>query len=183
MPAAPYAITLPCASARGLATSANIPQWGDRSERSSRGTRSPRHHQSPQNNRPRCRGQWSHWFPGRQLCHHSPSHSQSHSPSHSPSCSVSLHQLDPSCHQHTPFWYSQDSLEIIPADSVETSTYPKCSLLTERASSSQVSFYTSLQLPTKNSTKLMTVKIDPGAQVIIIPWAGIRSLPPKSQCD
>ena len=99
----------------------------------------------------------------RQSCHHSPSHSKSCNTSCSPSCSASSHWPDQFCHQHTPFWYSQDSLKIIPAGSVETSTQLKGSLLTERASNTQVSFYTRLQLPMKNGTKLITMNINPGA--------------------
>ena len=71
-----------------------------------------------------------------------------------------------------PFWYSQDSLEVIPAaqtSNVEASQHPKGSLLTERASGSKVLFYTHLQLPMKNGTKMMTTEIDPGAQVNTIP--------------
>ena len=157
----------------------NTPQQGDRNGRSSRSTRRPRNHQSPQNNRSRGRGQCSSWSLGRQSCHHSPSHSQSHSPSHISSCTASPHQLDWSCCWCTPFQYSQDSLEIISADSVETWTHPEGSLLTERASNSQVLFYTRLQLPRKNGTKLMTVKIDPGAQVNTIPLSRYQKLFPK----
>ena len=91
----------------------------------------------------------------------------------------SPHWLDQSCCQYTAFWYSQDSFKIIPADSVETSSQPEGSVLTERASNGQVSFYTRLQVFMKNGKKLMTMKIDPGAQVSTIPWAGIGSFYPQ----
>ena len=98
----------------------------------------------------------------------------------SPSHSASPHQLDLYCCWCTPFWYSQDSLEVIPADIVKTSSHPKGSLLTETVSDRQVSFYTRLQLPTKNGMKLMTIKIDPGAQVDTIPLSRYQKLlPPK----
>ena len=104
---------------------------------------------------------------------------QSSSPSCSPSSCASPHQLDQSCGQHTPFWYSQDSLQIIPADCVETSSQPKVSLLTEREFNNQVSFYTRFQLTTKNGTKLMTMKIDSGAQVNTIPLSRYQKLFPQ----
>ena len=106
--------------------------------------------------------------------HCTPSHSSSHSTSHSPSLSASPCQSEQSHHWHPPSGTYQDSIEIIPApslaDNIETSTYPKeSSLLTERASDGQVSFYTCQMLPTKNGTKTMTIKIDPGSQVKTIP--------------
>ena len=86
-------------------------------------------------------------LPGRQSCHHSPSHSQPCNLSHSPSHTASPHQLNQSCCQHTPFQYSQDSLDTFPPDSVETPSHPEGSLLTEKASNCQVLFYTRLQAP------------------------------------
>ena len=56
--------------------------------------------------------------------------------------------------------------------------HPKSSLLTERTSNGQVSFYTRLQLTIKNGTKLMTVKIDPGAQVNSTPLGRYQKLFP-----
>ena len=48
----------------------------------------------------------------------------------------------------------------------------------ETVSDGQISFYTWLQLPTKNGTKLMTVKIDPGAQVNTTPLSRYWKLYP-----
>ena len=62
---------------------------------------------------------------------------------------------------------------------VETSSHPKGSLLIERASDGQVPFYTRLQLLTKNCTKLMTMKIDPGTQLNPIPLGRYWKLFPQ----
>ena len=110
----------------------------------------------------RCRSSWP---PGR-WPHHSPSHSTSQS--HSAYQSNKSPRY--SNRWHTPFQYNHDIIKVIPApphtDSVKTSAYPKeSSLLMEQASDGQVSFYTSLMLPTKNGTKSMMMKTDPGAQV------------------
>ena len=110
----------------------------------------------------------SSWFLSR--CHCCPmSHSSSCSPS--PYWSTKSPRCSTRC--HTPFWYNQNSIKVIPVlptDSTKTSTYPKeGSLLMEWASDGQVSFYTHLMVPTKNGTMSMMVKIDPGAQVNTIP--------------
>ena len=44
---------------------------------------------------------------------------------------------------------------------------PEGSLLAERASDGQVSFYTRLHLTTKNGMKLMTVKIDHSPEQVL----------------
>ena len=164
-----------CKWKRTQETSLNTPQ---RSDRSSQGARSPRWARSPGNNRSRHRWHHSSQSPSRQSCHHSPSCIQSHSTSCSPSHNVSPHWHDRSHHQHTPFWYSQDNIEIIPADSVETSTQPEGFLYTERASDGQVSFFTKLQLPTKHGIKLMTMKKDHIAQVNTIPLSRYQKFYP-----
>ena len=48
----------------------------------------------------------------------------------------------------------------------------------ERASDGQVSFYTCLLLPTKNGMEMMTIKINPGAQVSTIPLIQYQKLFP-----
>ena len=58
---------------------------------------------------------------------------------------------------------------MIVTDSIETMAHPKGSLFTASVFDGQVSFYTRLQVPTRDSTKLITLKIDPGAQVNTIP--------------
>ena len=66
-----------------------------------------------------------------------------------------------------------------PADSMETSDYPKeGSLLTACTSKGQVSFYTHLMLPMKNGMKSMTVKIYPGTQVNTIPLSRYQKIFP-----
>ena len=80
----------------------------------------------------------------------------------------------------TPHWYSQDSIEVIPADSLTASSQPEGSLYTEKASDGQTTFYTRLQLPSHDGMKHVTVKIDPGAQVNSIPLSKYCILfPPK----
>ena len=160
--------------------SCNTPQRGDRSPR---GAQSPRQARSSRENSSRYRGCCPSQSFSRQSHHCSLSHSQFHSTSHSPFHSASPHWHDRSHCQHTPFWYFQDSNEIIPADSVETSTEPKGSLYTERAWDGQVSFFTRLQLPTKHGIKLMTMKIDPGAQVNTIPLRRYQKLYPHKVCE
>ena len=51
-------------------------------------------------------------------------------------------------------------------------------LFMERASDGQIAFFTWLQLPTQDGTKLMTVKIDPAAQVNTIPLSRYHTLFP-----
>ena len=69
-----------------------------------------------------------------------------------------------------PYRYSKDSTNIILIDSlVTTDQTHEGSLFTERVSDGQVTFFTRHQLPTQDRTKLMTVKIDLGAQVNTIP--------------
>ena len=52
-------------------------------------------------------------------------------------------------------------------------------LYKESASDGQVAFYTYLQLPSHDGTKILTVKIDPGAQVNTIPLRNYHLLFPK----
>ena len=52
-------------------------------------------------------------------------------------------------------------------------------MLTETASDDQVSFYMQLQLPTENGMKMMTVNMDPGAQVNTIPLSRYQKLSPQ----
>ena len=79
------------------------------------------------------------------------SHSHSRTPSCSPSCSPT-HGTSPrhsSCSKKcsTSHRYYQDSIDIIPADSITTGSQAEGMLFTERASDSQVAFYTRLDLP------------------------------------
>ena len=67
---------------------------------------------------------------------------------------------------------------MILTDNIETIAQPEGSLFTESASNRQVSFYTRLQLPMKDGTKLMTVKIDPGTQLNTIPLSQYQKLFP-----
>ena len=72
---------------------------------------------------------------------------------------------------------TRDSIYIILTNSVKTADQqPKSFLFTERASDGQIAFFTQLQLPTWDRTKLMTVKIDPGAQVNTIPLSRYHTL-------
>ena len=151
----------------------NTPRTGDRSPRSER---------SPWDNRSKHRSHHSSQSPSRQLHCHIPS-CQSCSTSCSPFYSMAPCWLDWSHHWHTLFQYSQDSIEIIPAaavptNSIETSTHPKGSLLTECTSDGQVSFYTRLQLPPRNRIKLMTIKIDPVLRWIHPPEQVPEAIPP-----
>ena len=132
-----------------------------------------RGYQSPRRSSRHCKCHSSH-SSGRQSHHHIPSHSPSCSPSHS----ASPQWHDHSHCWHTPFWHSQDNINVILGDSVETTTLPEGSLFREGASDGQLSFYTQLQLPTKKRTQLITTKIDPGAQVNTIPWASTGSSSP-----
>ena len=54
---------------------------------------------------------------------------------------------------------------------------------TESVSDSQLSFYTRLQLPTYDGTKLMTIKIDPGVQVNTMPLIKYHKLFPQKVDD
>ena len=74
-------------------------------------------------------------------------------------------------------------MDVILTDSVETMAQPEGSLYTESVSDGQVSFYTRLQLPTHDGTKLMTVKINPGAQVNTIPLSKYHTLFPHKVDD
>ena len=129
-----------------------------------------------------CNGHHTSQSPNRHSCHCSPSHSQSCSTSCSPSFKVlPIISLTDLIANTPPSSTPRTAVEVIPAaptDSVKTSLHPKGSLLTERASDGQVSFYTWLQLSTKNSMKLMAVKIDPGAQVNTIPLSRYQKLFP-----
>ena len=79
-----------------------------------------------------------------------------------------------------PHRYHQDCIDIILANSTVTmDQQPKGSLFMERASDSQISFFTQLQLPTQDGTKLMMVKIVPGAQVNTIPLSRFCTLFPN----
>ena len=118
---------------------------------------------------------WIKPFPKQAVMPLQPSCSQSNSPLHSPSCSGSPCCSDHSHHQQTLFQYSQDSINVILANSIETTTQPKGFLFTENTSDGQVSFYTRLQLPTRDGSKLMTMKIEPGAQVNTIPLSKYQS--------
>ena len=60
---------------------------------------------------------------------------------------------------------------------------PKGSLFTGSASDGQVSFYMRLQLPIGDSTKLMTMKIDTGAQVNTSPLSKYKKLFPHKIDD
>ena len=68
---------------------------------------------------------------------------------------------------------------MILANSVETIAQPKGSLFTKSTFNGQVSFYTRLQLATKDDIKLITVKIDPSAQVMKIPLSWYLLFPHK----
>ena len=98
---------------------------------------------------------------------------------HSPSQSTSPWQ--PKQHLFpTPHWYSQDAIEVNPADSITASSHPKDYLYTEKASDGQTTFYIWLQLLSHDGMKQMTIKIDPGAQVNTIPLSKYHTLfPPK----
>ena len=78
-----------------------------------------------------------------------------------------------------PHWYSQDGIKVIPANSVMTGNQPEGSLYTESASDSQVTFFTSLHLPSCDRTKHITIEIDPGAQVNTIPLSKYHALFPN----
>ena len=113
--------------------------------------------------------------------HRSRSHSRtpSHSPSHCPT-----HGTSPKCSTHskkhsTSHRYHQDSIDVIPADSITTGSQAEGMLFTERASDGQVAFYTRLDLPARSGTKTMVVKIDPDAQVNTIPLSRYHTLYPN----
>ena len=138
--------------------------------------RSPRDNRSRCNKDNRCRSSQS---PSRCSCHYMPNHDLSNSTSHD-KVSLLVQQISLLAYP----LLIQGSTEVIQApsltDSFETSAYPvEGSLLMERASDGQVSFYTCLMLPTKNDTKTMTVKIDPGAQVTTIPLSQYWKLFPN----
>ena len=111
-------------------------------------------------------------------------HSLSWSPSHSPSPHWSTRSTK---QKKYPLPNYLDSIKVIPAhsptDSEGTSEYPKeGSLLVEQASNGHVLFYTNLMLPTGNGMKTMIVKIDPGAQVNILPLEQVsEALPQQNQ--
>ena len=79
----------------------------------------------------------------------------------------------------TPHRYFQDSIDVIPANSITTGSQAEGKLFTERASDGQVAFYTHLDLPAQSGTKTMVVKIDPGAQVNTIPLSRYCTLFPN----
>ena len=113
--------------------------------------------------------------------HRSCSHSRT--PSCSPSCSPT-HGTSPKCSTHskkcsTSHRYYQDSIDVIPADSITTGSQAEGMLFMERASDSQVAFYTRLDLPARSGTKTMVVKIDPGTQVNTIPLSRYCTLYPN----
>ena len=118
---------------------------------------------------------------------HSPRHSSwqsSRMPSHSTSCSSSQRPCPSNWDQwnrrSTPFHHHQDSLEVVPAPSTTGSleTQSNCpregTLLTECTLDGQVAFYTHLHLTTKTGMKHLTVKMDPGTQVNMIPLSRYR---------
>ena len=82
--------------------------------------------------------------------HRSCSHSRT--PSHSPSHVVQPSGTSPKCSTcskkcSTSHRYYQDSIDVIPADSITTGSQAEGKLFTERASEGQVTFYTRLDLP------------------------------------
>ena len=79
----------------------------------------------------------------------------------------------------TPHRYHQDSIDVIPADSITTGSQAEGKLFMKRASDGQVAFYTCLDLPAQSGTKTMVVKIDPGAQVSTIPLSRYCTLFPN----
>ena len=79
-----------------------------------------RGYQSPRRSSRHCKCHSS-CSPGRQSCCHTPSHSLFHS--------ASSLQHDCSHHLCTPFWYNQDSINVILADRVETTAHPEVSCL------------------------------------------------------
>ena len=113
--------------------------------------------------------------------HRSRSHSRT--PSHSPSCSPTRGTYpEHSTHSKkcsNSHRYYQDSIDVIPADSITTGSRAEGMLFTERASDGQVAFYTRLDLPARSGTKTMVVKIDPGAQVNTIPLSKYCKLYPN----
>ena len=89
--------------------------------------------------------------PCRHHCRSHSSCSHSRTPSYSPSCGPS-HGTSPRHSSHskrhsTHHRYYQDSIDVIPADSITTSSRAEGKLFTERASDGQVAFYTFLDLP------------------------------------
>ena len=134
-------------------------------------------------NRSRHRGQCSSHSPGRQSCHCSSSCTQSGSPfpQSLPQCisPIGLTDLVPEC---SLFWYSQDSLEIIPAwhcwNLISPWRFPAD---WDSIWHDQVSFYTRLQLPMKewyqaddHEDLTLVVRWTPP------PWAGTGSLFPQN---
>ena len=129
-----------CKQRRWWQTGKQTPCWGD---------------YTPQKSKSKHHGCHSSHSPHRHHCQ-CPSHSTSHSPSYSHSHNPA-HSASPQwsnwhhCHA-TPHWYSQDSIKVIPTDSIITSTQPEGLLYTESVSDGQVAFYTRLQLPTHDAT-------------------------------
>ena len=78
-----------------------------------------------------------------------------------------------------PHRYFQESIDVIPANSITTGTQAESKLFTERASNGQVAFYTCLDLPAQSGTKTMAVKIDPGTQVNTSPLSRYCTLFPN----
>ena len=113
--------------------------------------------------------------------HSSCSHSRTHScnPSHSPSHCTSPRHSSHSKRHSTPHRYFQDSIDVIPADSITTGSRAEGKLFMERASDGQVAFYTCLDMPARSGTKTMVVKMDPGAQVNTIPLSRYCTLFPN----
>ena len=121
--------------------------------------------------------------PCRHDCRSHSSSSHSRTPSHSPSCSPTR-GTSPRCsscskRHSTPHRYYQDSIDVIPADSITTGSKAEGKLFTERASDGQVAFYTRLDLPAQSGTKTMVVKKDPGTQVNTIPLNRYHTLYPN----
>ena len=110
---------------------------------------------------------------------HSHSRTPSHSPSHSPTHGASPRHSSHSKRCSTPHRYYQDSIDVIPADSITTGNRAEGKLFKERASDGQVAFYTCLDLPAWSGTKTMVVKIDPGTQVTTIPMSMYCTLYPN----
>ena len=115
--------------------------------------------------------------------HHHSSCSHSRTPSGSPSCSPSCGTC-PRCSSHskrcsTTHRYYQDSIDVIPADSITTGSWAEGKLFMEKSSDGQVAFYTCLDLPARSGTKTMVVKIDPGTQVNTIPLSRYHILFPN----
>ena len=118
-----------------------------------------------------------HCFRSHSSCSHS--RTPSHSPSCSPTCGTSPRHSSHSKRHSTPHRYYQDSIDVIPGDSITTGSQAEGKLFMERASDGQVAFYTQLDLPAQSGTKTMVVKIDPGTQVNTIPLSRYHTLYPN----